>query len=601
MDRITGKQVQSMMEALNQVYVQPEVEQLDEELNFLREFDTEEGSNIPSAAERQRRAKEKERARIERDRLIQQAGGGAAGEAERRAGKEAQLNKEIPPGTYMSNYQRSARTDAALNRDARYRTRQTGEANLRRLGGGDLDKGLEIFRKQQAERAAANAKDQKTDPPARTNPPAGNNPPASQTVAASGGAGGRVTVGRKYAATLGGKQGTVTYDASGKRTFTANAPTPSPTPSPSPAPTTPAGSAVADKTPAPAARPVPTGTTASGQKFERRLPTMAELRAAQAARAAAKASGGDRAAQEKAAVAGGVQQAQRQASVDASIKKANRPEVLNRQAPAGSALRAQQDRLAAQKKAQSAAKPAPASTSAAPRPTATPAPRPTAGAPAVQKKRQPIAASADLFDIVKGELLDEGYSEEDAMYIMANLNEEQTEIVMNEGIGALLKGAVRVGKKLLTKSAKKGGKSAIAKRAGNVVKDQRAGVMGTDDALNKAQQSLDKSMSRLRRQERRGGRGAAALNARSVERDVRKANAMTPARTSSKPFAQRIDPPKETGSKPGVIKLEKSNVSRPPSYKEVMAKYRKEFASKSEAEKQKIFRDYITRWEQRNK
>ena len=30
MDRITGKQVQSMMEALNQVYVQPEVEQLDE-------------------------------------------------------------------------------------------------------------------------------------------------------------------------------------------------------------------------------------------------------------------------------------------------------------------------------------------------------------------------------------------------------------------------------------------------------------------------------------------------------------------------------------------------------------------------------------------
>ena len=34
-------------------------------------------------------------------------------------------------------------------------------------------------------------------------------------------------------------------------------------------------------------------------------------------------------------------------------------------------------------------------------------------------------ASADLFDIVKGEFINEGYSEEDTMYMMANLNEEQ--------------------------------------------------------------------------------------------------------------------------------------------------------------------------------
>lgn len=31
MERITGKEVQTMMEALHQVYVQPEVEQLDEQ------------------------------------------------------------------------------------------------------------------------------------------------------------------------------------------------------------------------------------------------------------------------------------------------------------------------------------------------------------------------------------------------------------------------------------------------------------------------------------------------------------------------------------------------------------------------------------------
>jgi len=158
----------------------------------------------------------------------------------------------------------------------------------------------------------------------------------------------------------------------------------------------------------------------------------------------------DRAAQEKAAVAGGVQQAQRQASVDAAVKRANSPEVLNRQAPAGSALRAQQDRLAAQKAAQSAAKPAPASTSAAP------APRPQPGAGAntatmktsgsnlsgsgalakpLEKKKVPLAAGTDLFDIVKGYLLDEGHAEteEEALYIMANMSEEWRQSII-EGL-----------------------------------------------------------------------------------------------------------------------------------------------------------------------
>lgn len=86
------------------------------------------------------------------------------------------------------------------------------------------------------------------------------------------------------------------------------------------------------------------GTTPGGTKFERRAPTSAELRAAQAARAAGKGETG--------AIKAGVQQAQRQASVNAAIKSANRPEVLNKQAPTGSALRAQQDRLAQKNKIQ---------------------------------------------------------------------------------------------------------------------------------------------------------------------------------------------------------------------------------------------------------
>ncbi len=47
---------------------------------------------------------------------------------------------------------------------------------------------------------------------------------AGQTVAAAGGKGGTVTVGTKYAATLGGQKGSVTYDAAGKKTFTADKP-----------------------------------------------------------------------------------------------------------------------------------------------------------------------------------------------------------------------------------------------------------------------------------------------------------------------------------------------------------------------------------------
>ena len=301
MERITGKQVQSMMEALHQVYVQPEVEQLDEQDGTAREATR----------------RSQERARIEADRRVQAAGGGAKAEAEELARLRAANVKPDRPGQQRWK----PRSEKELVTQARYNVRQRGQEAL---------KNNPDF--QAPEKASASA-------PAPAKPaPAKPAPAPAQTVAASGGAGGQVTVGRKYAATLGGKQGTVTYDASGKKTFTANAAAPAaPAAGGDTKPTTPTGATVADKKPA-----VPTGVTPGGTKFERRLPTMAELRAAQAARAAAKASGADRAGQEEAAVKGGVQQAQRQASVDAAVKRANSPEVLNRPAPAGSALARQQ-------------------------------------------------------------------------------------------------------------------------------------------------------------------------------------------------------------------------------------------------------------------
>ena len=45
-----------------------------------------------------------------------------------------------------------------------------------------------------------------------------------------------------------------------------------------------------------------------------------------------------------------------------------------------------------------------------------------------------VYASADLFDIVKGQLLDEGIDEKDALKIMVELSQEDLNIIVNEGI-----------------------------------------------------------------------------------------------------------------------------------------------------------------------
>ena len=49
----------------------------------------------------------------------------------------------------------------------------------------------------------------------------GGSSSGGQVISATGGKGGKVTVGKQYSATLGGEAGTVTYDKSGNKTFTA--------------------------------------------------------------------------------------------------------------------------------------------------------------------------------------------------------------------------------------------------------------------------------------------------------------------------------------------------------------------------------------------
>ena len=101
--------------------------------------------------------------------------------------------------------------------------------------------------------------------------------------------------------------------------------------------------------------------------------------------------------------------AQKQASVDAAIKSVNTPEKMNKPAPAGSALRAQQDAKAA------------------------------AAAPVVKKKPAPGARNRmrmeeiDIFDTIKEYLIGEGATEEEALKTMTTLTDEQR----NEILGGI--------------------------------------------------------------------------------------------------------------------------------------------------------------------
>jgi len=138
--------------------------------------------------------------------------------------------------------------------------------------------------------------------------------------------------------------------------------------------------------------------------------------------------------------------AQKQASVDAAIKSVNTPEKMNKQAPAGTALRAQQDKQAAAKPAggyqlPAGAKPKvavggnnPADVKKQPVGAATgsasaPRPRPTGARPMGARNRMRME-ELDVFDTIKEYLIGEGATEEEALKQMLSLTDEQrTEII----------------------------------------------------------------------------------------------------------------------------------------------------------------------------
>ena len=85
-----------------------------------------------------------------------------------------------------------------------------------------------------------------------------------------------------------------------------------------------------------------------------------------------------------------------------------------------------------------------------------------------------VYASADLFDIVKGQLLDEGIDEKDALKIMVELSQQDLKKIVDEGIMPRTLGGA------LVRSAATTAGLLAARQAGKKVKRK------VDDALNKA-------------------------------------------------------------------------------------------------------------------
>ena len=157
-----------------------------------------------------------------------------------------------------------------------------------------------------------------------------------------------------------------------------------------------------------------------GTTFERRTPTSAEFKGAQAARASGEKN--PEKVLQAAQAAGKVQ-----SSVDADVKKANTPAELNKSAPAGSALAAEQER---RRKAQQAAT---------------------------------TSESYDAFDLVLDYLTSQGHVEtlDEALYVMMEMDAET--------IGTIVEAAADQSNKQIEKGIK------TTYKAGNVIDNQHQG------------------------------------------------------------------------------------------------------------------------------
>ena len=101
-----------------------------------------------------------------------------------------------------------------------------------------------------------------------------------------------------------------------------------------------------------------------------------------------------------------------------------------------------------------------------------------------------VYASADLFDIVKGQLLDEGIDEKEALKIMVELSQQDLNTIVNEGIGqmkllptvAALGGAAVATQQIASRMGKKSGEESIKPKKPGLIQQ----IKTATDAKNKA-------------------------------------------------------------------------------------------------------------------
>ena len=198
----------------------------------------------------------------------------------------------------------------------------------------------------------------------------------------------------------------------------------------------PAPQVMADKTPS--ANP---NTTSDGTKFERRLPTSAELRAAQQARRDAP----------KVLSRGEIENRAVKAGVGVAKGTVKDPKIA-----ADAARKAELERIRSRASSQTQAgvRPTVSSTADPKTPPAVPAAKPAAAAPAPVVKKKPAMGARnrmrmeelDVFDTIKEYLIGEGATEEEALKQMLTLTDEQRTEILEGSCGSKKK-----------KKSKKGG------------------------------------------------------------------------------------------------------------------------------------------------
>ena len=118
----------------------------------------------------------------------------------------------------------------------------------------------------------------------------------------------------------------------------------------------------------------------------------------------------------------------------------------------------------------------------------------TSGKRTAGTQRLPVAASIDLFDVVKGQLLDEGLTEEECTEVMTTLTLDE----IQESIGkmkllptaALLGGTAVATQQIASRMGKKSGEESIKPKKPNPIKDLIPNLKKKKEATEKSIQSM---------------------------------------------------------------------------------------------------------------